>query len=108
MPKREPTSTIGGPCCAHARVSYRTKPVGGGAVTGYWECDSGCGMRFAPQPEALATPMPAEPACGHEWGGYRCDRPVGHESALHGVRGLCEWADSTPLPVTTKDERTHD
>ena len=44
-------------CCAHLRVSYRTVPCDGlnvrgevvpnGAVRGWWECDSGCGMGFA-------------------------------------------------------------
>jgi len=65
-------------CCAHLRVSWRTKdfklseeeaarmnviaenagsvypPIRAGSTMtrGWWECDSGCGMRFQPAPDA--------------------------------------------------------
>jgi hypothetical protein len=34
------------PCCAHLRVSWRTRQNDDGSTTGWWECDSGCGGRF--------------------------------------------------------------
>ncbi|MCR4375630.1 MAG: hypothetical protein NUW22_12355 [Acidobacteria bacterium] len=33
--------------CAHLRVSWRTAEIECGLTTGWWECDSGCGMRFS-------------------------------------------------------------
>lgn len=54
---RSPTrreAVSGGPCCAHSRVSYRTKQIEGGLTTGWWECDSNCGMRFTTLPHAAA------------------------------------------------------
>ena len=47
-----------GACCAHMHVSYRTKEVSPDhLVSGWWECDSGCGRKFAPAPSepAVAT-----------------------------------------------------
>ncbi|MGB8274118.1 MAG: hypothetical protein WCF16_02485 [Alphaproteobacteria bacterium] len=59
----------GGPCCAHTRVSYRTRQIEGGLTTGWWECDSGCGMCFTTVPHAEAiraelalSAVPAVPA----------------------------------------------
>lgn len=49
-----PRELIGGPCCAHIRVSWRTKQIEGGLTTGWWECDSGCGMRFTTVPHAAS------------------------------------------------------
>ena len=36
--------------CAHLHVSYRTNKadVEDGSVSGWWECNSGCGTRFIP------------------------------------------------------------
>ncbi len=40
-------------CCAHMRVSYRTRVSRPGLVVeAWWECDSDCGKRFSPD----ATP----------------------------------------------------
>ena len=36
-------------CCAHLNISYRTKDNGDGTVSGWWECDSDCGIKFAPE-----------------------------------------------------------
>ncbi len=36
-------------CCAHMRVSYRTRVSRPGLVVeAWWECDSDCGKRFSP------------------------------------------------------------
>lgn len=35
--------------CVHIKISYRTKVDGGGYTTGWWECDSNCGMKFIPK-----------------------------------------------------------
>jgi hypothetical protein len=54
--------------CAHVRVSWRTKQIEGGLTTGWWECASGCGMRFTTVPHAadlwahLEAPAVAPPA----------------------------------------------
>lgn len=34
--------------CAHLKISYRTKDNGDGTVSGWWECDNDCEMKFAP------------------------------------------------------------
>jgi len=35
--------------CAHIMVKYRTKTNEEGYITGCWECDSNCGMKFVPE-----------------------------------------------------------
>ena len=34
--------------CAHRLVSYNCERNDDGTWTGWWECDSGCGMNFTP------------------------------------------------------------
>lgn len=47
--------------CAHVRVSWHTKQIEGGLTTGWWECDSGCGMRFTTVPHAVDLHFQAAP-----------------------------------------------
>ena len=58
--------------CAHLCVSWRTKQIEGGLTTGWWECDSGCGMRFTTVPHAVdlhfqAAPPPDVTALVAKW-----------------------------------------
>jgi hypothetical protein len=83
-----------GPHCAHLRVSWRTKPVEPeyphGAMTGWWECDSGCGARFDPWPPggalrlvARAVQAEAERLCS-----TKCNE--GCEARIEGLN--LDWA----------------
>ena len=36
--------------CAHLNVVWKTKMNDDNTMTGWWECDSGCGMKFIPSP----------------------------------------------------------
>jgi hypothetical protein len=62
---------FGGPCCAHSHVSWRTKQIEGGLTTGWWECDSGCGMRFTTVPHAMSLP-PAETRAAVNIAAWKC------------------------------------
>ena len=48
--------------CAHLRVSRRTRQLTSGHTEGWWECDTGCGERFAPMSllESVAEARVAE------------------------------------------------
>ena len=48
--------------CAHLRVSWRTRQLTSGHTEGWWECDTGCGERFAPTSflESVAAARVAE------------------------------------------------
>ncbi|KKM78000.1 hypothetical protein LCGC14_1364280 [marine sediment metagenome] len=50
-------------CCAHIKVSYRTREAGPGRVVeAWWECDSECGQRFYPAiPDVAPPPSDAAP-----------------------------------------------
>lgn len=75
-----------GTLCAHLRVVYLTREEGvGHVVEAWWECASGCGMRFAPSP--------ALPDAGRGAEEEESDGVVFYlvERNLTGAVGAAEW-----------------
>jgi len=62
-PMSERETALNGCACAHTRVKWRTEDLPGGMTRGWWECDSGCGTKFAPV--ASLPPNAAPQTC--EW-----------------------------------------
>jgi len=102
-------------CCAHLKVSYKTEPVGNGAVRGWWECGD-CHTKFEP---TLASSRKFE--CGARKAGTAggnypqdCDWPFCgcDERATEVIEALqeCGWGHlpaTKPLPDLARHLARH-
>ena len=80
-------------CCAHMRVSYRTRVSRPGLVVeAWWECNAGCGQRFALAATLAALFDPHCPFCGKN-DARKSDNPRGW-TCPH-----CHPEDAPPEPT---------
>jgi len=77
--------------CAHTRVTWKTKSLGGGLTTGWWDCDL-CGTKFSP----VAVDPPPSGASSVDAPIYRQVYIVTHypEGGLRGVHASQAGAEA--------------